>query len=147
MLSLPLAFILSQDQTLHCKNFFNLLACPYSDSFLKIESTLYSLLYFIVVLVFHFFQRSFPFIPVALGPVRLGSAKVNIISSNPKIFQNIFQEFAYPGRNSLCLCLIIFGLFLEPDTNLNATWKRASLSTMVLSDLRYPQYPNPHIGI
>ena len=61
VLSLPLAFILSQDQTLHCI-ILNLLACPDTYNFTK-KLTLLDKLYFsrylLLVLSFNLFNELF----------------------------------------------------------------------------------------
>ena len=49
VLSLPLAFILSQDQTLHCKLFLFLLACPDNCNFSEIN--VFSWYFVVLVLV------------------------------------------------------------------------------------------------
>ena len=77
VLSLPLAFILSQDQTLHCKLFLFLLACPDDCNFSEIN--VFSWYFVVLVLVLQYFNQLKPFStpsqPLKTAPFRLGLQK------------------------------------------------------------------------
>ncbi len=101
VLSLPLAFILSQDQTLHCKNlFFLFLNEDYPRSHSKILTSFLDEIVFLAWLLLHSFKElsiclSFP--PKALFPYfTFGTSKlIQLIVFTKKI--EIFFPAAFPS--------------------------------------------------
>ena len=95
VLSLPLAFILSQDQTLHCKLFLFLLACPDDCNFSEIN--VFSWYFVVLVLVLQYFNQLKPFStpsqPLNDRSVSFGIAKVALFSVSPNFFCNFLQLF------------------------------------------------------
>ena len=101
VLSLPLAFILSQDQTLHCIMFlyFQFDADTYNPSK---ELTLLDKLYFSVLASctvdqsFHWTSLT----PLGETPFSIGAAKVRVIFEFPNLFSKIFH---FLSRNATVL--------------------------------------------
>src|SRR5574344_2009260 len=84
VLSLPLAFILSQDQTLHCIFFYNVCSSCYSFfySFFGINALL-----FIVLLKLYFFFQYVNELFLFPPSLPKGAAKIERILELQKIFQ------------------------------------------------------------
>ena len=84
VLSLPLAFILSQDQTLHC---INLLFLWLWDFLLKESSLALSIVCYNILSCLYF---CLPIIQSTAPPLSKGTAKIHIFSFPPNLFKNIF---------------------------------------------------------
>ena len=110
VLSLPLAFILSQDQTLHCTSFI-----LYSSSTILTSSSLkgiYALMYFVLPYTSHtffqvcclslsLFQSTVVRFPNGIAKVRLFSFIPNPNQKFLHFFWNYFSPQQSPQRNSL----------------------------------------------
>ena len=97
VLSLPLAFILSQDQTLHCIISYIFLSLSLTLSILSKESTLLDKLYFSVLAsctVFSLFNELvLPNLRFCVPRFSFGIAKVRFFSLPPNFSQHFFTLF------------------------------------------------------
>ena len=117
VLSLPLAFILSQDQTLHCKLFLFLLACPDDCNFSEIN--VFSWYFVVLVLVLQYFNQLShpnPSLPLSNRSVSFGIAKVALFSVSPNFFCNflhLFFTISYPYTmyQIVTLCILFCSFY------------------------------------
>ena len=115
VLSLPLAFILSQDQTLHCIYLLNCLLLLYCSNYL-FNKGIYALIInvniYYTACLFNIFNELFPFYylrvdrPSVLGPQRYG------LFRNLQIFSQLFLKkfFVSKFRRTCPLASLICGL-------------------------------------
>ena len=115
VLGLPLAFILSQDQTLHCKKFW------ISDCYSKY-------IFWGPLFLLFKLQRTFLFLK--------GTAKVRLVFTFPrKTFKNLIDLYwCFLG-----MCLIYFTVFQNRSAKVRLVFTLASISSIIFNYFRIKQ--------